>query len=131
MLNFDGTTAIDKSLGGGLARGLARSKTAFDGSYDVSVLADAEEGSQGGRKGFIGVQMGLLASNPVITGVGDRLRSVRSPVWSQPRKKNGEGTDWWGHDVSRRRNKGSEARWLPCCTGHWAEGEGKEGKAAR
>ena len=51
--------------------------------HGVSVLADAEEESQGGQKGFIGVQMGLLASNPVITGVGDRLPSVRSPVWSR------------------------------------------------
>jgi len=50
MLNFDGTTAIDKSLGGGLARGLARSKTVFDSRYGVSVLEDAEEGSQGGSK---------------------------------------------------------------------------------
>jgi len=45
MLNFDGTATIDKSLGGGLAHGLARSKTAFDGGYDVSVLADVEEES--------------------------------------------------------------------------------------
>jgi len=115
MLNFDGTATIDKSLGGGLARGLARSKTAFDGSYDVSVLADAEEGSQGGRKGFIGVQMGLLASNPVITGVGDRLRSVESPIWSRRGRRKGKETDRWGQCGSETGREGKH-RWAgPYC----------------
>ena len=131
QIGVHSTATDDKIHDRGRCGTLVRFETAFDGGYGLSVLADAKEGSQGGSKRLYRVQLGLLASNPVITGVGDWLRSVRSPVWSQPRKKKGEGTDWWGHDVSRRRKKGSEARWLPCCAGHWAEGEGKEGKAAR
>ena len=79
------------------------------------LLVDAEEGSRGGRKGFIGVQMGLLASNPVITGVGDRLRSVESPIWSRRGRRKGKETDRWGQCGSETGREGKH-RWAgPYC----------------
>ena len=131
MLNFDGTTAIDKSLGGGLARGLARSKTVFDSRYGVSVLEDAEEGSRGGRKGFIGGPNGA----PCIKSHDYRgwglVASVRSPVWSRRGRRRAlpSGSpmsvrEKEGPVVSGGRERGGRAR-LANWAAHWAKAMGE------